>query len=158
MDGPSNDNRMLSGSERVRARLIRALETRTAQAADPAGTAVSCAARPEAPAGLHARLERMARLRARRRELIGGDLFADPAWDILLTLLDSSLTGREESVSSACVAAAVPYSTALRWLNLLETRGWVERRPDRGDHRRILVRLTDKSRSALFRLFSEESI
>jgi DNA-binding MarR family transcriptional regulator len=98
---------------------------------------------------------KISNLRSRRRDLFGDDLFGEPAWDILLSLLQSSLTDRVESVGSACLAAGVPQSTALRWLNLLESRGWVERRSDCEDGRRVHVRLTDKARSTLLELLSD---
>jgi hypothetical protein len=52
----------------------------------------------------------------RERERLLPDLFADPAWDILLDLFAASIERRPVSVSSACVAAAVPPTTALRWI------------------------------------------
>jgi hypothetical protein len=43
-------------------------------------------------------------------------LFADPAWDILLDLAAARIDGRMVAVSSLCIAAAVPATTALRWI------------------------------------------
>ena len=47
-------------------------------------------------------------------------------------------------VSSACIGAAVPPSTALRCLGKLESRGLVVRRADVDDRRRSLVTLSAK--------------
>lgn len=66
-------------------------------------------------------------------------LFGEPAWDILLDLYVAHLDGRQVAVSSACIAACVPPTTALRYLNRLERSGLIRRRPDAKDHRRVLV-------------------
>lgn len=72
-----------------------------------------------------------------------GDLFGEPAWDILLDLFIAREAGRRVSVSSACIAADVPATTALRWLAILERRGLVERRADPIDGRRVYVDLSE---------------
>jgi DNA-binding MarR family transcriptional regulator len=70
-------------------------------------------------------------------------LFADPAWDMLLELVSARAAGRPVPVSSACVAAGVPATTALRLVNGLVEAGFVRRFPDPADRRRVLVDLTD---------------
>ncbi|MEA3017303.1 MAG: hypothetical protein QOI38_2025 [Sphingomonadales bacterium] len=84
-------------------------------------------------------------LRARRlREcLFPEGIFADPAWDMLLDLFACHLEGEKVCVSDACIAAGVPTTTALRWVNRLEEAGLVERRPDPEDSRRIIVALKE---------------
>ena len=59
-------------------------------------------------------------------------LFADPAWDILLDLYASRGEGRKVSVRSACIAAAVPPTTALRCLKHMEELGLIVREPRNG--------------------------
>lgn len=81
--------------------------------------------------------------RALRQRHFAGELFADPAWDILLDLTRALLAGEEVSVSSVCIAAAVPTSTALRRVSRLTKAGLVRRWKDPRDHRRDLVALTD---------------
>ena len=71
------------------------------------------------------------------------DLFADPAWDILLDLAASRLEGRSVSVSSLCIAAAVPPTTALRWIRMMTDQQLLERRADRADARRMFVDIAD---------------
>ncbi len=90
-------------------------------------------------------------LRARRRRdtMFPQDIFADPCWDMLLDLFVSQELGRDVSVSSACIAACVPQSTALRWLARLESMELVERVPDPEDGRRTLIRLSDPARHAV---------
>jgi DNA-binding MarR family transcriptional regulator len=77
------------------------------------------------------------------------DLFADPAWDILLDLFSARELGRRVSISSACIAANVPPTTALRWLGMLEERNLIERRADERDRRRSYVHLTDATYAAM---------
>jgi hypothetical protein len=43
-----------------------------------------------------------------REQFFGPDLFADPAWDILLDLYAARLEQQRVAVSSLCIAAAVP--------------------------------------------------
>ena len=85
--------------------------------------------------------------RARRaREALFGDqpdLFADPVWDILLDLFAAQEAGQRVSISSACIAANVPPTTALRWLAILESRGLIVRISDETDRRRAFVRLSE---------------
>lgn len=80
----------------------------------------------------------------RQRDRVFNDpaLFGEPAWDILLDLFVSYRDGRKISTSSACIGAAVPPTTALRWLTVLSERGMIEREDDPNDARRHFVRLT----------------
>jgi DNA-binding MarR family transcriptional regulator len=71
-------------------------------------------------------------------------LFADPAWDMLLELYLSTLTQIRVATSSLCLGAAVPATTALRWINALEAEGLIERRSDPLDGRRVFVALSPK--------------
>ncbi len=72
-------------------------------------------------------------------------LFGEPAWDILLDLLVAHQSGKPISVSSACIAADVPSSTALRYITRLEARGLVRRHRDTLDGRRHYLELTDRA-------------
>lgn len=83
--------------------------------------------------------------RAREHMFGNAVLFADPAWDILIDLFIASEEGRQVSVSSACIAAAVPDSTALRWVTVLENCGLIVRTNDPFDARRIFIALTSET-------------
>lgn len=92
-------------------------------------------------------------LRARRLRdhIFVGDLFADPAWDILLDLIAARLEQTRVSVSSLCIAAAVPPTTALRWIRHLTERGLLQREADPVDGRRIFVGLSSRGTDAMMR-------
>ena len=79
------------------------------------------------------------------------DLFAEPAWDILLDLFHAEHAGKRISVTSACLAAAVPQTTALRWVSMMERMGLIERLSDERDGRRSFVRLTPETSLAMRR-------
>ncbi len=81
-------------------------------------------------------------LRRLRDDLFGAEMFADPAWDMLLHLFVNGEQGNAMPVSCLCAASAVPQSTALRWIDTLANAGLIERRLDTKDGRRILVDLT----------------
>lgn len=85
------------------------------------------------------------RLRRLREQLFPNDLFGDPAWDILLDLMAARLEHRNVSVSSLCIAAAVAPTTALRWIAKMTEQGWLERRPDPHDQRRVYIVLSDEA-------------
>jgi DNA-binding MarR family transcriptional regulator len=99
------------------------------------------------------RVRERIRQRRTRESLFNTDLFADPAWDMLLDLYAAELEGGDVSVSSLCIAAAVPTTTALRWIKLLSDQGWLVRQQDPHDGRRINMRLSKGSRSRLNRYF-----
>lgn len=91
--------------------------------------------------------------RIRDRIFDDPDLFGEPAWDILLDLFAAELRGEAISITSACIASGVPSTTALRWVGLLEAKGYVERKPDPVDARRSFVGLTLRGRNILRQCF-----
>jgi DNA-binding MarR family transcriptional regulator len=95
---------------------------------------------------------RARRLRAR---FFSEELFADPAWDMLLDLLQAEIRQLRVPVSSLCIAASVPATTALRWLKTLVTQGLFIRRADPHDGRRVFVELAPDASVALRRYFAE---
>ena len=97
------------------------------------------------------------RQRRLRDELFDSELFADPAWDMLLDLYAARLDRSRVSVSSLCIAAAVPATTALRWIKTLTETGLFERKADQHDARRIFVQLSDEATTAMHRYFARLS-
>jgi len=98
------------------------------------------------------------RARRARVDYFPPDLFSEPAWDILLDLLRADILDQNVSVSSVCIAANAPATTALRYLNLLEQNALVKRRSDPCDHRRSFVRLTKEAKVSFARLFAHHPI
>jgi hypothetical protein len=95
------------------------------------------------------------RARRLRSRYFPGDLFADPAWDMLLDLLQAEIAQLRVPVSSLCIAAAVPATTALRWLKTMVGEGLFVRRADPHDGRRVFVELAPEASWALRRYFAE---
>ena len=95
---------------------------------------------------------RARRLRAR---FFDEALFADPAWDMLLDLLQAEIAQHRVPVSSLCIAAAVPATTALRWIKTMTDAGLFQRRADPHDGRRVFVELSPQASEAMRRFFAE---
>lgn len=95
------------------------------------------------------------RARRLRSRFFADELFADPAWDMLLDLLQAEIAQLRVPVSSLCIAASVPATTALRWLKTMVARGIFVRRADPHDGRRVFVELSAESSHALRRYFAE---
>jgi len=100
-------------------------------------------------------LSAIIRARQMRSRYIANDLFAEPAWDMMLELLEAEITQRRVTVSKLCNAAEVPSTTALRWLDAIVDKGIAIRRPDRFDSRLVYVELCDGASAALRRYFAE---
>ena len=95
---------------------------------------------------------RARRLRARYFQ---EEMFADPAWDMLLDLLQAELAQHRVPVSSLCIAAAVPATTGLRWLKTMTQQGMFVRRADPHDGRRVFVELAPQASQSLRRYFAD---
>jgi len=95
------------------------------------------------------------RTRRLRSQYFNEELFADPAWDMLLDLFEAELAQLRVSVSSLCIAAAVPSTTALRWINRMTDAGLFKRRPDSHDGRRVFIELTPKASDGMRHYFVE---
>jgi hypothetical protein len=81
-------------------------------------------------------------------------LFGDPAWDMLLDLTAAHGEGARVSVTSLCIAAAVPATTALRWLTQMVESGIFVRVPDPADRRRAFIALSDHALGAMASYFA----
>jgi hypothetical protein len=95
---------------------------------------------------------RARRLRAR---YFDSELFADPAWDMLLDLVQAEIDQLRVPVSSLCIAAAVPATTALRWIKTMTDSGLFVRRADPHDGRRVFVEMSHDTSLAMRRYFAE---
>ena len=93
------------------------------------------------------------RARRMRARYFDEELFADPAWDMLLDLLQAEIAQHRVPVSSLCIAAAVPATTALRWIKTMADAGLFNRRADPHDGRRVFVELSATASDAMRRYF-----
>lgn len=105
------------------------------------------------PTGAVERARAEYRARRRRNALFGTDRFGEPTWDMLLDLFIAAGERREVRVSSACIAAAVPTSTALRHLGYLVSDGLVLRRPHPTDSRSAIIELAPETMDLLLAYF-----
>jgi DNA-binding transcriptional ArsR family regulator len=100
-------------------------------------------------------VRRIIHQRQLRAEFFDGELFADPAWDILLDLTAARAEHARVSVTSLCIASGVPPTTALRWIRQLTEAGLLERVEDETDRRRAFIALADRAADAMARYFAE---
>ena len=101
------------------------------------------------------RLRAAIRARRARERFFPPEIFGEPAWDMILDLAAATAEGREVAVSSLCIAAAVPTTTALRWIKNLCDAGLFIRRDDPADARRAFVSLSDPALTAMARYLAQ---
>lgn len=77
-----------------------------------------------------------------REEVLGAELFSDPAWDILLDIYAAEGRGERIQISSLAPMSGVPSSTARRWAHKLEALGLLKRDRDEHDQRLSYIRLS----------------
>ncbi len=100
-------------------------------------------------------VRQIARQRQLRARFFDGDLFADPAWDMLLDLTAARVEHTRVSVTSLCIASGVPPTTALRWIGQMSDAGLLRRVEDDTDRRRAFITLSDKATNAMARYFDQ---
>jgi DNA-binding MarR family transcriptional regulator len=88
-------------------------------------------------------------MRKARDRVMPSGLVGEAAWDMLLALYSEQPA--KLTVSSLCHGAAVPISTALRWVGILTARALVEQSTHQRDGRTLLLSLTDEGRAAVER-------
>lgn len=121
-------------------------------AAAPAGGFVTMVGQPPLP-DPHMVRQVIANRQARAR-FFDPELFGDPAWDMLLDLTAARGEGVQVSVTSLCIAAGVPATTALRWLTQMVEAGLFVRVPDPSDRHRAFIALSDRSLTAMAGYFA----
>jgi DNA-binding MarR family transcriptional regulator len=100
-------------------------------------------------------VRRIIRQRHLRARFFDRDLFADPAWDILLDLTAARAEHIRVSVTSLCIASGVPPTTALRWITQMTHAGLLQRVEDEADRRRAFIALSDRAADAMARYFAD---
>lgn len=81
--------------------------------------------------------------RRMREAYIPTGQFGEPAWDILLDLFAHTILNTEIQMTSAQIAAHCPPTTALRYIETLESEGMIVRRKSESDGRVTYLKLTD---------------
>lgn len=114
-------------------------------------------ANPAEPIAFHSR--EMAEMRQLVKGLIDerrarghyfrSELFADPAWDILLVVFLAETQQQRITVSTVCDQAAVPATTAQRWITSLTDEGLLKRQDDPTDRRRKFIELSPGASAAM---------
>jgi DNA-binding MarR family transcriptional regulator len=102
-----------------------------------------------------ATIRQLIKARQARMRFFDAELFADPAWDILLDLAAARAERKQVSVTSLCIAAGVPATTALRWIGQMVEADLLVRVSDPHDRRRAYIALADSTADALARYFAE---
>ena len=87
--------------------------------------------------------------RQKRATVFSPTLFSDPAWDILLALFLTELRQQKVATTELAILTSIPLTTALRWIEALEQKGWLRRLPDASDQRRTFVELSARGASAM---------
>ena len=100
-------------------------------------------------------IRRIVRQRQLRARFFDAELFADPAWDILLDLTAARAEHARVSVTSLCIASGVPPTTALRWIGQMTQAGLLIRLEDETDKRRAFIALSDGAADGMARYFAE---
>jgi hypothetical protein len=109
---------------------------------------------PLPPAELLAQARRFATARRVRDEVFGLGEFLNPGWNILLELFIAAEEGRNVTIKSACVAACVPQSTALRHIaHLIDVR-LATRAQHPSDARSAYLKLTEPGRTKMVAFLS----
>lgn len=99
-------------------------------------------------------LRKLIKARQLRMRFLDAELFADPAWDILLDLAAARAERQQVCVTSLCIAAGVPATTALRWIRQMVDADLLVRVSDPHDRRRAYIALADSTADALARYFA----
>lgn len=102
-------------------------------------------------------VRKIIRQRQMRARFFEGELFADPAWDMLLDLTAARAEHKRVSVTSLCIASGVPPTTALRWITQMTGTGLFCRAEDATDRRRAFIALSDSAAEGMARYFAEVS-
>lgn len=99
-------------------------------------------------------VRKIIRQRQMRGRFFQSELFADPAWDMLLDLTAARVEHKRVSVTSLCLASGVPPTTALRWISQMTELGLFSRAEDDTDRRRAFITISDKACDAMAHFFA----
>ncbi|AQR72874.1 MarR family transcriptional regulator [Sphingomonas sp. LM7] len=108
-----------------------------------------------AEADHRASVESIIRVREARGKFMPENWFSDPAWDILLRLYQAYLDGLERTVGDLGSFASTSPATTIRWLDVLTARGWIHRRRDERDQRRVFITLSEEGAEQMRECFEQ---
>ena len=99
-------------------------------------------------ASMAKRIERFHQAKAR---ILGDELSAlgEPVWKILIELVIATEEETNISVSDISSRISLPETTALRYVNILESKGYTIRTPHQADHSDSNLRLTKQGQSKM---------
>ena len=90
-----------------------------------------------------------------RSRFFPDELFAEPAWDILLLLYGEERSPERLSLSAVCASAGAPHTTVLRWIQKLVEADMIIREKHPSDGRIYLLHLADHTTAALDAFFDQ---
>lgn len=96
------------------------------------------------------------RWRRNRAKFLPDSLFGEASWDLLLDLYVAGVRGKPVSITSACIASAVPPTTGLRYVKSLLEMGMIARCDDATDQRRSFLTLTPAAREMMEQYLSAQ--
>lgn len=102
-----------------------------------------------------AQVRAVKRDRACRAKYLPWELFAEPAWDILLELYSFELVGRFASEAQLIEKLAVPATVSIRWMKMLEVQNLISRFVDPEDSAAVQIQLTAQGLAAMDAYFSD---
>lgn len=97
------------------------------------------------------------RLRRRRERAFNVSYFGDAAWDIVLELERANRMGHNLAITDIGVESRIPLTTVLRYLTRLEKDGFIHRKVDPTDRRRVFVMLTQTGYDLVCQSFGLEA-
>lgn len=95
--------------------------------------------------------------RRARTNFLPDDFFGEPAWQMMLELYVSHYREEQSTVTNLCIVSDEPQTTALRWIEILVSQGFVSRSNSKYDKRLKLLSLTAKAIDRLDRYFLERA-
>lgn len=96
-----------------------------------------------------AQLKVLLKARRARAAFFDAHLFADPAWDILLTAYVAVLDQENQLISNLLHTSIVPATTMLRWIKALEHDGWLDRSAGPLDSPRACLKLSAAGKAGM---------
>lgn len=76
-------------------------------------------------------------------------IFGEPAWDILLVLYITDVSGGRQTLGKLADWINTPPTSVLRWVSYLEKERFLERQPHPNDRRVTFLRLLQRGREAM---------